>query len=118
MKKIRADNGRINNVKTGQVTHAVRDSVVEDKQIVEGDMLGIKDGKIEVVDANIDVVCYRLLEELIDEESSIISIYFGKDTEESEAIKLAEIIEDKFPDCDVEVHNGGQPLYYYIFSVE
>ncbi|MBZ4645267.1 MAG: Dak phosphatase [Clostridia bacterium] len=105
-------------VKTGQVTYAVRSSAFDDKNITEGDILGIRDGQIQIVGKDIKTVCHQLLDALVDEESSVISVFYGRDTDEQEAQELSEYMENRFADCDVEVYNGGQPLYYYIFSVE
>ncbi len=108
----------LNEVKTGQITYAVRDSIIDDKQIKKGDILGINDDKITVINSDIEYVCYKLLEDMVDDECSIISIYFGKDIEETNAKKVMKEIEKKFPDYDIEIHDGGQPLYYYIISIE
>ncbi|NLY43905.1 MAG: DAK2 domain-containing protein [Clostridiaceae bacterium] len=106
------------NVKTGQVTYAVRDSIVEGTQIRQGDILGMEDGHIAVIGKDMVEVCQELIDRLIDEDSSIVTIFYGKDTEEQKARQLSDYIEEKFPDCEVEIHNGGQPLYYYILAVE
>lgn len=105
-------------VKTGNVTYAVRNCTVADKEIKEGDILGIKDGEIFTVGEAVDKVCHQLIEGLIDDESTIVTIFYGNEVNEQSAMELAEYIENHYPDCDVEVHNGGQPLYYYIISVE
>jgi len=108
----------LESVKTGQITYAVRDSKFEDKEIKEGNILGMIDGKISIVGDDIQTTCNELLELMVDEDSSVITIFYGADTDMEEAQKLAEYAEEKFPDCDIELHNGGQPLYYYLISVE
>ncbi|MDK2799873.1 MAG: fatty acid kinase [Clostridiales bacterium] len=108
----------LSKVKTGQVTYAVRNTTIDDKEVLEGDILGIRDGQINVIGKDVNSVCQQLLESLVDEESSIISIFYGHDIDEQTAEQLSEFIENSFPDCDVEIHNGDQPLYYYIIAVE
>ena len=108
----------LDNIKTGSITYAVRDSVVSGKKIKKGDILGIINDDISIVSDNISDVCFNLLETLTDEESEIITLFYGEDIKEKEATQLFKDIEEKYPDCDVEIHNGSQPLYYYIISVE
>ena len=108
----------IEDVKSGQVTYAVRDTVIEDKEISEGDILGIAEGRICSVDKDMDDALKVLFDELIDEDSELVTIYYGEDISEESANALAEDIEERYEDCEVEVHYGGQPLYYYILSVE
>ena len=108
----------LDNVKTGQVTYAVRDTVIDDKQIRQGDYMGIGDKTILSVGADMETVTKDMVEQMIDEESSIICIYYGADTDEAAANKLAEDIQADNPDVEIEVHFGGQPIYYYVISVE
>ena len=108
----------IDDVVSGQVTFAVRDTNVDGKEIAEGDIIGIAEGKICAVERNIDDSVKVLFDELIDEDSELVTIYYGEDISQETAQQLAEDIEDKYDDCEVEVHYGGQPLYYYIVSVE
>lgn len=108
----------IHEVKSGQVTFAVRDTVIGDKEIREGDILAIADGRICASDKDMDDAIRVLFDELIDEDSELVTIYYGEDISEEAASSLAEDIEDRYDDCEVEVHFGGQPLYYYILSVE
>ena len=108
----------IKNVKTGQVTYAVRDTHIDDKEISQGDIMGIGDHKILSVGKEIEQVTLHMVEEMVDEESEIISIYYGEEVSEEDAEELASRLEDKYPDFDVEVNQGGQPIYYYIVSVE
>ncbi|KGG81127.1 dihydroxyacetone kinase [Caloranaerobacter azorensis H53214] len=108
----------IKSVKTGQVTFAVRDTVVNDIEIKKDDIIGIGEGEIKSVGNDITEVSINLLKDIVDEDNDLITLYFGEDISEEEAEELAEIIEDEIEDCDVEVVYGGQPLYYYIFSIE
>lgn len=105
-------------VKTGQVTYAVRDTSIDGKEIKKGDMMGIGDHAILTVGTKVMETALNLACELADDESELISIYYGADVSEEEAEKLAAEIEERYPDCDVEVNQGGQPIYYYILSVE
>ncbi|QZY57488.1 DAK2 domain-containing protein [Crassaminicella profunda] len=106
------------NVKTGQITYSVRDTQFNDITIKEGDILGIADGKITVVGSNIEDEAYKLLEGMVTEDDEIVTIFYGEDRTEDQAQALAERIEKIYEDIDVEVYYGGQPLYYYIFSIE
>ena len=105
-------------VKTGQVTFAVRDTEIEDKKIAEGDILGIAEGKISSVEKTPDDAVKVLMESLIDDDAEFVTLYFGKDTKKEEAESLAEKLEDMYPDVEFDVKYGGQILYYYIISVE
>ena len=104
--------------KSGQVTYAVRDTVIDDKTITEGDIMGIGDSGILSVTKDIDSATLELIDALVDEDSELISIYYGEDVSEEDAEALAGQLEEKYPDVDVEVQNGGQPIYYYVLSVE
>lgn len=105
-------------VKTGEVTYAVRATVAGDLQIEEKDIIGLAEGKIAVVGSSVCDVTKRLIDHMMDEESSVISIYYGVDQDFSEAEQLRELTQNDYPDCEVELYEGGQPLYYYIVSVE
>lgn len=105
-------------VKTGEVTFAVRATVAGDLRIEERDIIGLAEGKIAVVGSDPSEVAFDLLEELIDEDSSVVSIYYGAEQDEDEAARLYDSVQEKYPQCEVEVYQGGQPLYYYIVSVE
>lgn len=105
-------------VKTGQVTYAVRDTVIDDKEIKENDIMGIADKGIVAVGREIPETSINMVKELVDENSEIISIYYGKDVTEQQAAELTEKIEQLYPNVDVELNMGGQPIYYYIISVE
>ena len=109
----------IDSVKTGQVTYAVRDTEMEDKIIKEGDILGLYNGKIAASGKDIDQTAFDLVQDMYDEkENDLITIYYGQDVSAEQAQQLQERLEEHFEDADVELHNGGQPLYYYILSVE
>ncbi|WP_099468275.1 DAK2 domain-containing protein [Konateibacter massiliensis] len=108
----------IERVKTGQVTYAVRDTNIDGKEIKENDIMGIGDHSILTVGNAVDKVTRDMIKELIDEETELISIYYGQEIEEDAAQELADKIAKEYSDCDIEVHFGGQPIYYYIVSVE
>lgn len=108
----------IKEVKTVQVTYAVRDSKFNELTIKENDILGLFDGKIVTVGDSINPVALEVLDNTIDKDCEIITIYYGEEIDDSDANTLASEIERKYPDMDVEVYYGGQPLYYYIFSIE
>lgn len=108
----------IANVKTGQVTYAVRDTHIDDKDIHEGDIMGIGDSGILAVGSSIDGTTKEMLEHLVDDDSELISIYYGEDVSEEDAEKLIAEIEELYPEQDVDAHSGGQPIYYYILAVE
>lgn len=105
-------------VKTGQVTYAVRDTSIDGKEIHVGDMMGIGDEGILSVHPDMEKTLFELLDHLVDEDSEVISVYYGEEIEEEKAEEMAEKMEEKYPDCDVELQYGGQPIYYYIVSVE
>ena len=108
----------IQHVDTATVTYAVRDTSIGDKQIKEGNILGMLNDEIEVVAEDVMEGTKELLRNAITEESEVVSIYYGADTAEEDAKELSAFIEEEFPDCEVEVQDGGQPLYYYIISIE
>lgn len=108
----------LSNVKTGQVTYAVRDTLIDDKSIKQGDYMGMGDSSILSVGKDMDAVIKDLVSQLVDEDSAIISIYYGEEIDEPAAQKLGAELEEAYPDCEVEVHLGGQPIYYYVISVE
>ena len=105
-------------VKTGQVTFAVRDTVFEDKEIKEGDIIGIHNGRIETVGQSIHDIALDLVGHVVEDGDSLITVYYGQDTEEADAQALGDEVAAQFPDLDVEVQYGGQPLYYYLISAE
>ena len=108
----------IKNVKTGQVTYAVRDTHIDDKEIHKDDIMGIGDSGIIAVGTDIEATTKEMLETLVDEDSELISIYYGADVSEEDAEKLTAEIEEKYPSVDVDTHFGGQPIYYYVLAVE
>ena len=105
-------------VKTGQVTYAVRDTEIDGFQIRENDYMGIGDKSILAVGTDMNTVTLEMLDRMIDEDTEMVSIYFGNESSEDDASVIAEAIEEKYPDVDVEVNDGGQPIYYYVISVE
>lgn len=106
------------NVKTGQVTYAVRDTSIDGKTINAGDIMGLDDEGIKVVSTDLVTATKELLKEMVDEDSELISIYYGADVKEADAQEFADYVEETYGDCDVEFNYGGQPIYYYILSVE
>jgi len=108
----------MNNVSTGQVTYSVRDSEINNKKINKDDIIGISKGEIVSNGTSIEDVSVELIKSLVKEDSSLITIFYGEMIEEDEANRLGERLEKEFEDIDVEVIFGGQPIYYYIFSVE
>lgn len=111
-------NSEIGNVKTGQVTYAVRDTVIDDKEIKQGDYMGIGDAGILSVGADVADVTFSMVQEMMDDSLELISIYYGADVTEEDAEKLKAKVEEAYPSCDVELQYGGQPIYYYIVSAE
>jgi len=105
-------------VKTGEVTYAVRDTVIDDVTIKQGDYMGIGDSGILGVGNDIEDVAYMIIEKIADDTTELISLYYGADTKEEEANALRERIASKYSNCDIEVQYGGQPIYYYIVSAE
>ena len=108
----------IENVKTGQVTYAVRDTEIDGKTIKQNDFMGIGDKSILSVGTDLKATTLEMVDAMVDEDSAIVSIYFGSDSDEDSANELAAAIEEKYPDVEVEVNDGGQPIYYYVISVE
>lgn len=108
----------IKGVKTGQVTYAVRDTVINGLEIRQGNIMGIGDHDILSVGDDIEDTSLKMIEKMVDESSELISIYYGRDTDEQDAGDFAAKVEEKFNDLDVEMHFGGQPIYYYVVSVE
>ena len=108
----------IENVKTGQVTYAVRDTEIDGKTIKQNDFMGIGDKSILSVGTDLRATTLEMIDAMVDEDSAIVSIYFGSDSDEDSANELAAAIEEKYPDVEVEVNDGGQPIYYYVISVE
>lgn len=105
-------------VKTGSVTYAVRDTEMDGIEIKEGNMLGLIEGKINKVGDDYFKVAEDILESMVDEDSELITIFYGKDVDESKVEEFTEKLEEKYEDCDVQLYKGDQPLYYFIMSVE
>ena len=105
-------------VKTGQVTFAVRDTSIDGKEIHVNDIMGIGDAGIIAVGKEIAATTLEMLEALVDEDSELISVYYGSDVSDEDAEALIAEIEEKYPDVDIDAHSGGQPIYYYVIAVE
>ena len=105
-------------VKTATVTYAIRDSEFNGMTIKEGDIIGLHNGQIEFTGPSAHSVAIETLRNVVEDEDELISVYYGADVSEDDAKALTEELTDLYPDCDVEYHNGGQPLYYYLISVE
>ena len=108
----------ISNVKVGQITYALRDTEIEGVRIEKDDFMGLNENKITISEKKIEDTFEKLIDQLVDADSSIVSIYYGEDVKEEDANKLAKIVEEKYEDIEVELVYGGQPLYYYLISVE
>ena len=108
----------IRNVKSGQVTYAVRDTHIDDKEIHEGDIMGIGDSGIMAVGKGVEETTKELLGQLVDEDSELISLYYGEEVKEEDAERFIAEIGELYPDVDVDAHYGGQPIYYYVLAVE
>lgn len=108
----------IGKVKTGQVTYAVRDTSIDDKEIKQGDYMGIGDKGILSVGEEKKAVALEMAKEMVDDEVELISIYYGEDVTKEEAEAFSREVEEIYPDCDIELQYGGQPIYYYVISAE
>ena len=106
------------NIRSGEVTYAIRDTTIDGTEIKSGDIMGIGDEGILAVGADVEHVVLHMLDKMIDEDSELVSLYYGEKYSEEDASALAEMIEEKYPDIEVEVNYGGQPLYYVILCVE
>ena len=111
-------NKSLTNVVTGQITYAVRDTEIEGQKISEGDILGLAEGKIKAVTKDVKENLLALIEEIVDDDSEYVTLYYGEDVTEDDAEAIAEELEEKYPDVEFSVNYGGQSLYYYIISVE
>lgn len=111
-------NSEIKTVKSGQVTYAVRDTVIDDKEIRQDDYMGIGDTGILSVGRDLEAAVMDMLGQLIDGDSALVSIYYGEDVKEDDAEAIGAKVEENFPEVEVEIHYGGQPIYYYVISVE
>ena len=108
----------IMNVKTGQVTYAVRDTRIDDKEIHEGDIMGIGDKGILSVGKDIADTTLDMLDQMVDDDTEIVSVYYGAEVEKFQAEELGRRAGERYPNAEVEVHDGGQPVYYYVISAE
>ena len=108
----------MDNVKAGQVTYAVRNTAMNGFSIKQGDIIGLDDKKILAKSASTEETVLKLLAHMKEEFHQVITLYYGEDVKEDEAAALCETIAEKYPDCDVDYHSGGQPVYYYIISLE
>ena len=108
----------LENVKSGQVTYAVRDTTIDGKEIKAGDIMGLSDKTIETVGTDVTETTIALLEKMMDEDSELITIYYGEEGNEEDAQKIADAVTELDEDVEVEIHYGGQPIYYYFVSVE
>lgn len=108
----------IANVKTGQVTYAVRDTVMNDMEVKEGDYMGIDGKSLLSVGTDMEEVAFEMIKKMMDEDITLFSIYYGDEIDEATANSLKDKVEAEFPECDVELQYGGQPVYYYIVSAE
>ena len=106
------------NVHTASITYAVRDTNYDNREIHTGDIMGMLDNKLEILGHDVTDVAKQCAEKLVNEDASLITIYYGADVDKAQADALCEALAGEFPDCDVEVQNGGQPLYYYLVAVE
>ena len=114
----RAMNEEIENVKYAEVTYAVRDSSVNGIEIKEGDNIGIIGGEISLTSSNTDEAVEKILEKMVDEDSELITFFYGGEITEDQSLNIKEKIIALYPDCEVEFHYGGQPHYSYLISVE
>lgn len=105
-------------VKTGQITYAVRNTMIDDKEIAAGDIMGLGDKGILTVGKSVESTALDTLREMVDEDSELISIYYGSDISQQEADAFLEKAQEEYPGCEIELHSGGQPIYYYLMSVE
>ena len=108
----------IGNVKTGQVTYAVRDTRIDELDIHQGDIMGIGDNGILAVGQDIQKVAVDMTCKMTDEDSELISVYYGADVTEADAEEVSSRLEEIYPDFDIEINYGGQPIYYFVISVE
>ena len=108
----------LSDVKSGQVTYAVRDTVIDGKEIKAGDIMGLSDKTIETVGTDVVETTIDLLKAMMDDESELVTIYYGEEGTEEDAEKIAESIQELDDEVEIEIQYGGQPIYYYFVSVE
>ena len=115
LENMTSEMGRIH---TGQITYAVRNTNIDGMEIHEGDIMGIGDSGMLAVGQNVNETVLETLKRMVEDESELISVYFGEDVTEEDAEALVEKVQTAFPNCEVELNDGGQPIYYYLLSVE
>ena len=103
---------------TASITYAVRDTVYDDHEIHQGDIMGMIDNKLSELGDNIAEVSLAVTEKMVNEDTALITVYYGSDVSPEDAEALSAELEERYPDCDVELQAGGQPLYYYLIAVE
>ncbi|HAS73128.1 MAG TPA: dihydroxyacetone kinase [Clostridiales bacterium UBA8960] len=108
----------LSNVKTIQITYSVRNTTFNDLEIEKDDYLAVADGEIKGVGKDIEEVIFTAIENTIDDQSEILSVYYGSDVSESDASSIVSRLEEKYPDLEIDMYSGGQPIYYYVFSIE
>ena len=108
----------ISHVKTGQITYAVRDTSIDGHEIHQGDYMGLSDKSILSNGTDLENVFEETVKGLVDDMTEIISIYYGSDVKEEDAVALKDKIAENYPNCDIDLQNGGQPVYYYVISAE
>lgn len=111
-------NEEMHKVKSGQVTYAVRDTNIDGKEIKQGNIMGLDEKTILAVGTEVKDTTLELIRGMVNDESELISVYYGAEINSDTADELANDIIEEYPDVDVEVHFGGQPIYYYVLSVE
>ena len=105
-------------IKTGLVTYAVRDSMFDGMEMREGDTIGLADGRIHNIGEKVDDVALELVSFLVGDGGDVITVFYGEQVSEEQANAFADKLREMVPDCEIEVHYGGQPVYYYVISVE
>ena len=105
-------------IRTGQITYAVRNTNIDGMEIHEGDIMGIGDSGMLAVGQDVEETVLETLKRMVDDESELISVYYGEDVTEEKAEALVKKAQEAFPNCEVELNDGGQPIYYYLLSVE
>lgn len=105
-------------VRTGTITYAVRDTLMENLDIKEGSIIGLHNGEVTVNNGSVVDTALELMQQIVTDDDGLITVYYGKDTKPEDAEALGAMIAERYPMCDVEVQDGGQPLYYYLLSVE
>lgn len=108
----------ITNVHSGEITYAVRDTTINDKVIHKGDYMGIGDEGILSVNPDIEIAMLDLVRAISTEDSSLVSVYYGKDVKKKDLNRITEALKKEFPDMEFEIRDGGQPVYHYVISVE